>query len=206
MKLHFTYNLQDLNQALAVAEQTAEHADILGVGSLLLFKEGIKAVKSFKATFPQKEIFAETRITEKGDDVVEMMARAGANYVSILAGTFNNTIKKTVVAAKNFDVKVALDLLDSPSLGQSAMDAKTLGVSLLILHRHYGQNESADLENDWHNVRENTSLPIFITGKIDESSLEHALNLKPQGIMIGGSVSKADNPNKAAQLFKSRIG
>ena len=48
IKLHFTYNIADLAQAIKIAEQTAEYADIIGVGSLLLFKEGVGAIKAFK--------------------------------------------------------------------------------------------------------------------------------------------------------------
>jgi 3-hexulose-6-phosphate synthase/6-phospho-3-hexuloisomerase len=205
MKLHFTYNLPDLTQALTIAEQTAEFADILGIGSLLLFKEGVKAIKTFKATFPNKAIFAEAKITEKADDAIAMMAQAGASYVSVLAGTFHSSIKKAVSAAQGFDVQVALDLLDAQSLGQTALDAKTLGVHQLILHRPPRPEQIAELEAEWHNVRENTKLPIFITGKIDETNIQQVLTLKPQGIMIGAAITKASNPAKAAHFFRSIV-
>lgn len=207
MKLHFTYNTTDLNNALTLADQTAEYADSLGVGSLLLFKEGTRAIKEFKGRFPNKEIFAEAKITEKADEAVAMMAQSGANYISILAGTLNHTIKKAVATAKNFDTKIALDLLDAPSHGQSAMDAKSLGAHLLILHRPHGQEKESNSESDWpavwYNVKDNTTLPIYITGKIDETNIQQTISLKPQGIMIGTALAKADNPAKMAHYFRS---
>jgi 3-keto-L-gulonate-6-phosphate decarboxylase len=206
MKLHFTLNLPDMDQALTIAKQTAEYADILGVGSLLLYKEGIKAIQTFRATFPNKEIFAEARISERAEDAVSMMATAGANHISVLACAPQSTIKKAVEKAKDFDVKIALDLLGAPSLGQIAMDAKTLGITTLIVHRPLTkQGDMAELDAEWHNVKENTKLPIFITGKIDESTIQHILSLKPSGIMIGTAITKADNPAKAAYFFKSLI-
>src|SRR3972149_7624419 len=113
MKLHFTYNLTDLNQALSIAEQTAEFADILGIGSLLLYKEGLNAIKTFNKKFPNKDIFVEAHNIEKADEAVKMMAESGAKYISILAGTLNSIIKKAVNAAQPFDAKIALDLLDA---------------------------------------------------------------------------------------------
>ena len=206
MKLHITYNLQDLNQALKIAEQTAEYADIIGVGSLLIFKEGIKAIKTFKATFPNKEIFAEANISEKAGDAVKIIASAGASYISVFAGAFHNTIKKAVEAAKEFDVKIALDLLSSSSIGQSALDAKTLGAHMLILHRSPSIDTSTEeLESEFCNVRDNTKLPIFIAGKIDISNIEQIKALKPRGIIICNAITKADNPAKAAYTFKSLI-
>ncbi len=203
MQLHITYNFADLNQALNVAQQTAEYADILGIGSLLLLKDGVKSIKAFKTAFPNKAIFAESRLSEKADQAVTMMAQAGANYVSVLACCFHSTIKKTVETAKSFDVKVALDLFNAPSTGQSAMDAKMLGVHLLLLHRLPHADESIEIEAEWHNVRDNSKLPIFITGKIDEENFTKIIALKPQGIMIGGAITQAENPAKAAHYFRS---
>ncbi len=206
MKLHFTFNLPDLSKALTIAQQTAEYADVLGIGSLLLFKEGINAIQAFRATFPNKEIFAEARLCEKAEDSVNMMATAGANYISVLAIAPGSTIKKAVEKAKDFDVKIALDLLGAPTLGQIALDAKTLGINLLIFHRPLSKpGDLAELDAEWHNVKENTKLPLFITGKIDETTIQHILSLKPHGIMIGAAITKANNPAKAAHFFKSLI-
>jgi 3-hexulose-6-phosphate synthase len=205
MKLHFTYNFSDLAQAIKIAEQTAEYADIIGVGSLLLFKEGTKAIKTFKAAFPNKDIFAETKIVEKADEAVTMMAQAGATYISVLAGTFNASLKKAVTTARRLEVKIALDLLDAPSMGQAAMDAKTLGADLLILHNAPHQDDTVDIDSVWHNVRDNTTVSIFVTGKIDLSNFQQVAALKPQGIMIGSPVTQAENPGQAAQLFRSMV-
>lgn len=206
MKLHITYNVPDLTQAITLAEQTAEYADILGVGSLLLFREGVRAIKTFKASFPDKDIFAEARLTEKAPEAVNMMANAGASYISILAGAYTSTIKKAVDAAKSSDVKIALDLLDAQSIGQTALDAKTLGVHVLILHRTpSGPRDIAELEAEWHNVRENTNVPIFITGKITEDQIESIIALKPHGLMVGTAITKADHPAKVAHAFKTLI-
>lgn len=203
MKLHFTYNLPDLTQALKIAQQTAEFADIIGVGSLLLFKEGVRAIQSFKSAFPSKEIFAEARVSEKPDEVIAMMAQAGASYISVSEATFTSCIKKAAEAAKRHDINISLDLLGAPSLGQLAMDAKTLGVHSLIVHRAPNPEEAAEHASEWRDVRDNTKLPIFVTGKIDESNFKEIVDLKPYCIMIGAAITKADNPAKAAHFFRS---
>jgi len=205
MKLHISYNFADLAQAIDVAKQTSEFADILGIGSLLMFKEGINAIRTFKTTFPDKDIFVEAKIVEKATEAVTLFAQAGANYVSVLAGTYHSTIKKAVDTAKTFDMKVCLDLLDSHSPGQSVVDAKTQGVYGIIMHRGPSSDESFDLESEWPNVRDNTNLPVFIGGKIDESTFEQVIGLKPQGVIIGSAITKAGNPAKMAQYFKSLI-
>jgi 3-hexulose-6-phosphate synthase len=202
MKLHFTYNLPDLAQSLSLAKQTAEHADVIGIGSLLLLAEGVRAVKEFKKAFPHKPLCAEAKITERADEAVMLLAQAGATHITVLAGAFYNSIKKAVETAHRLDVKVILDLLDAPSLGQTAMDAKSLGADILILHRSPGE-EMSELDNEWQNVRDNSTLPVFITGKIDETTIAQIVALKPQGIIVSTLLAKSDNPAKTAAHLRS---
>jgi 3-hexulose-6-phosphate synthase len=206
MKLQISYNFPDIQQAIEIAQQTAEFADIIGVGSLLLFKEGIKAIKLFKSTFPNKEIFAEAKIIEKAQDSVTMLAQAGARYISVLAGSPHNTIKKAVETAKLFDAKIALDLLDAHSIGQSAHDAKTIGIDMLIINRiPHIPGTNLEVESEWHSARENTALPIFITGKIDKSNIQQIIDLKPHGILIGSAITRANSPKQEAYNIKNLL-
>jgi 3-hexulose-6-phosphate synthase len=207
MKFQISYNLPNLSEAIAIAQQSAEYADIIGIGSLLIYKEGLNAIKMFKAAFPQKEIFVEAKIIEKAPDTITMFAQAGATYISILAGAPHSTIKKAIETARTMDIKIALDLLDTQSAGQAAHDAKTIGINMLIINRipHLNADEPTEIEAEWQNVRGNTDLPIFITGKIDRSNIQQYLDLKPQGIIIGASITRATSPKDEAQFFKSLL-
>jgi len=205
MKLYISFNMTNLAKAIEIAEQTAQQADILGIGHLLLLKEGIKAIELFRKTFPTKELFVESPIIEKGAESVTLFAQAGANYVSILAGAPLPTMKNAIETAQQMGVKIGLDLLDSESIGQSALDAKTIGAQFLVLQRADISEDTDEIENSWRNVRDNTTLPIFITGKINESNIAQVAQLKPYGIIIGSAITKADNPAQKAIFFKTLL-
>lgn len=85
------------------------------------------------------------------------------------------------------------------------MDATTLGVDMLILHHAPHMEEASDIDSVWHNVRDNTKLPIFITGKVDSSNFAQVVSLKPQGIMLGSPITRAESPIRAAQSFRALI-
>lgn len=203
MKLQISYNFTDLSQALNSAQKTAEFADIIEVGPLLIYKEGINAIKTFKAKFPRKILFANAKITEKANNAVELFANAGADMISILAGIPQGTIKKTVEAARIFNLDVIIDIFDMQTAGQIALDAKSLGLNAILLHQPPVPFDLYDYTSHWHSIQANTDLPLFITGNIDRTNINQIKNLKPYCIAIGSAITKAENQTTEAQFFKT---
>lgn len=203
MKLQVSYNFTDLSQALSSAQKTAEFADIIEVGPLLIYKEGINAVKTFKSNFPRKQLFANAKISEKANDAVELFASAGANIISVLAGIPQGTIKKTVETARRFNIDVVIDVFDIQTAGQIALDAKSLGVNAILLHQPSAPFDLYDYTSHWHSIQANTDLPLFITGNIDRTNINQIKNLKPACIAIGSAITKAENQTTEVQFFKN---
>ena len=84
--------MTDLDKALAVAELTQNYADVIEVGSLLIYKHGDAAVRAFKERFPQKTILADAKIADHAKDAITLLAQAGADWITVLAGTNKNTV------------------------------------------------------------------------------------------------------------------
>jgi len=204
MKFHLSYALDTLDSALALAKETEQFVDIMGISPLLLYKEGIRAVSQFRAAFPNKELFVEANLTEKTDILTKMFADAGATYISVGAGTFYSHIQRAVIAGKERDVKIVLNLLDASQVGQVTLDAKNLGVSALIFNQP-AQEVQTDINSLWHSVRDNTKLPIFIASKITQETLPVIAQLNPYGVMIGTAIVKASDPVREARAFAMAI-
>jgi 3-hexulose-6-phosphate synthase len=205
MKLQISYNFTDLNQALDVARKTVNHADILEVGSLLIYKEGINAIKQFKINFPQKPIFADVKISENVQSAIGLLAQAGANIISILAGIPYNTIKKAADEAKKLGLSLALDVIDTPDASQISLDAKQLGIDIILVHQPSVETDPVEFASQIQSIQANTKIPLFITGRIDRDNIQQIISLKPQGIAIGSAIIKADNPYQEALYFKSLL-
>lgn len=205
MKLQISYNFDDLEHALEIAETTFNFADIIEVGSLLIFKEGINAIQVFKKNFPRKPLFANVKISENVQASVELVAGAGATMISILGGIPQNTVKKATEIAHKLDVKIVLDVFDMQTAGQVALDSKTLGIDAILLHQPPHPFDVTDFASHWQSVQANTELPLFITGNVDRSNINYIKNLKPACIAIGSGITKSDNPASEAQFFKSVV-
>jgi 3-hexulose-6-phosphate synthase len=201
MKLQIAFDITDLDKAIEVAKKVEEQSDILEIGTLLIYKNGIKAIERFREAFPKKTLLADTKIIDRGKEAVATMASAGADWITVMAGTGKEVIHSASTMAHQCNVKVMLDLVDSSSLGQSALDAKNLGADALLFHQAYDEKDALILLDKWEMVRGNTPLPIFVSAKINRSSIFNILNIKPDGIVVGKSIIDADDPTLEAQFF-----
>lgn len=203
MKLQIAFDLTDLSKALEIARQIEEHADIFEVGTLLLYKNGARAIEEFKEAFARKPILADSKIVDRGKEAATTLTSAGADWITVMAGTGNEVIHAACTAAHQANAKVMLDLVDATSIGQSALEAKNMGVDALMFHQAYDEKDTLILFDKWEMVRGNTTLPIFVSAKITRTTIGTIAAIKPDGIIIGKSIIDSDSPAQEAAFYKS---
>ena len=204
MKLFISFNLLDLNKALTIAHEVNNYCDAFEIGPVLLAQYGAQGIQKFRAEFPHKIIMADTNIAEFEKEYVEIAARSGADWVTVLAGASNNTIHNTCSAAHSAGKKVMLDLIDTLSAGQSAVDAQAFGLDALIVHNTETNNPFMLIDR-WDLVRGNTKLPIFICNYVDRNNIGQLIKLDPAGIIIGRAITHAADPRHEANHFYNII-
>lgn len=200
MKLQIAFDLTDLDKAVAIAINVAPYASMLEVGSLLIFKNGVKAIEKFRETFPEKTIVADVKIVDRGKQAVTTIAQAGADWITVMAGTSKDVIHSVCATAHDLNKHVMLDLLDACSLGQSALEAKSLGIDALLFHKPY-EDDSLLFLDKWEMIKGNSNLPIFIAGKINRDIAERIKSINPDGLIIGKAITEASNPEDEAKFF-----
>lgn len=205
MKLQIAFDMSNIEKALEIATQVADYADIFEVGTLLLYSHGVKAVKLFKEQFPRKQILADAKIIDRGKEAISLFAEAGADWVTVMAGTGKDVIHAACTAAHQAKIQVMLDLVDAASLGQSAMEAKNLGADALLFHQAFDEKESVQFLDKWEMVKGNTQLPVFVSAKITRDTINYFLSLRSDGLIIGKSITDSSDPAQEAQYFKDLL-
>jgi len=205
MKLQVAFDIIDLQKSLEVASQIEEYVDIFEIGTLLIYNHGIHALNEFHKTFPKKTIFVDSKIVDRGKDAASLFVQTNADWMTVMAGTSKEVIHSVTSTAHASNRKVMLDLLDSNSVGQSALEAKKLGVDALLFHQPYDIAESLIFLDKWDMVKGNSELPIFISAKIGRDNIDDILQIKPDGIIIGRTVVHAKNPREEIEYFYKKI-
>jgi len=206
MKLQISYDFTNLSQAIEIAKKTAEFADIIEIGAPLLISEGVKAIETFNKEFPGKPILADAKLVDRVTEIIPVLCNAGAKYITVLYGTSNKVIQKAATTAHSLDSKIVLDLIDAETMGQAARDSQSLKVDHILFHYPREVYDFYSKMDQWEIVKGNTDLPIFVSGRIVKSHIKEILKLKPQGIVIGEAITKAEDPAKEAKYFKDLLG
>ena len=200
MKLQISFDCIELEKALDVADSIFKYADIIEVGTSLILEYGVKSVEKFRKQLPNSIILADTKIIDRGNTISELMFDHGADWITVMGGASKHVIHNVSNTAKIRNKSVMLDLLDSQSPGQSAMEAKNLGVDAVLIHRHNNDDDLTFLDR-WEMVRGNTELPIFISTDIDKESIKKVILLNPNGIVVGKAITASSDPDQEALFF-----
>lgn len=205
MKLQIAFDIPNLESCLKIAKEVEPFCDRFEIGSILLYKYGIEAIKQFRKEFPDKELLAETQIVKKGKDITILCLEAGADIVTVMAGAHKQVIH-SVCAYAGSKKRVVLDLADTLQLGEASMEAKILGIDAILFNQSPdAKSESITMLDQWDIVKGNTKLPIFITSSINRNTIQKILSLKPDGIVIGKAIVEQDNPAEEAKYFYDLI-
>lgn len=138
--VQISLDLTNIEEALQTAEMAVRAGiDWLEAGTPLLLAEGLHGVKRLRAAFPDIPIVADLKTMDGGYLETEMMAKAGATHVVVMARAHEETIRIVVQAGKDFNVKVMGDNLGCTSMVEGAQRLEALGCDYIIHHIGYDE-------------------------------------------------------------------
>jgi len=201
MNLQVSFDFTDLEKAIEIAKRIEPYVDIIEIGSMLIYQYGSAAIKTFREQLPESTLLADAKVIDRGKESATILLGAGANWVTVMAGTGKNVIHAACTTAHGFNKKVMLDIIDASSPGQSALEAKNLGADAILFHQPFDEEDPLSFLDKWDMVRGNTNLPIYISAKITRDTLEKIIPLKPDGIIVGRTITQAEDPAQEAKYF-----
>src|SRR5690625_3491001 len=119
--VQISLDLTNIDEALETAAMAMRAGvDWLEAGTPLILAEGLHGVRKLREAFPDVPIVADLKTMDGGYLEAEMMAKAGASCVVVMARAHEETIKCVVKAGHDFGVKVMGDNLGSSNMVAAA--------------------------------------------------------------------------------------
>lgn len=138
--VQISLDLTNIDEALETAAMALRAGvDWLEAGTPLILAEGLHGVRKLREAFPGIPIVADLKTMDGGYLEAEMMAKAGATHVVVMARAHAETIKVVVQAGKDYGVKVMGDNLGCPDMVQGAKWLEDLGCDYIIHHIGYDE-------------------------------------------------------------------
>jgi len=182
--------------------------DWLEAGTPLIIAKGMNGVRALRERFPDAPIVADLKTMDGGWLEAELMAKAGATLVVVMAQAHEETIKCVVQAGKDMGVKVMGDNLACPDMIAGAKYLEDLGCDYVIHHIGYderrgiaarGERQPSPLDQ-LREIVEAVSVPVQAVGGL---TIEQAVQTPEYGapLVVLGAPLTVD-----ADAFKTADG
>lgn len=207
--VQISLDLTNIDEALETAALARRAGvDWLEAGTPLILAEGLHGVRALRDAFPDVPVIADLKTMDGGYLEAEMMAKAGATHVVVMAQAHAETIKCVVQAGADFGCKVMGDNLGYTTMVDGAKVLEDLGCDYVIHHIGYDERRGIAAAggrmpsplDDLRKVVEAVSVPVQAVGGL---SLEQAVQCPQLGapLVVLGAPLTID-----ADAFKTADG
>ncbi len=205
--LQLALDFINLSQAMRAAKEAVAAGEIwLEAGTPLIKSEGLNAVRSLRAEFPDHTIIADMKIMDAGRTEVEMAANAGANIVAVLGAASDSTIEECVEAGKRYDTQIMVDLAEVADPVARAVRAQELGAGIIGVHCPIDvQMRGGDPFDTLAAVSQAVTIPVAVAGGINSETTPRALEAGASIVIVGGAINKAPDATQATRQMLEAI-
>src|SRR4051794_17520554 len=138
--MQISLDVVTIDEALSTAEMALRAGvDWLEAGTPLIIAEGMNGVRALRERFPDVPIVADLKTMDGGYLEAELMAKAGATHVVVMARAHEETLRCVVKAGRNLGVAVMGDNLACPDMVAGARMLEDLGCDFVIHHIGYDE-------------------------------------------------------------------
>lgn len=208
MKLQITLDILELDQALEYLDEIAPYADIVEVGTPLSLMYGIEAVRKVKERYPELVVLDDIKLCDGGKRSSHACLSKGADMITVLGISDKATIQAGIEEANKLGKRTVVDMIHAENLEEKIKQADDLGAHVIGVHvgidsQAHGENPLAALKIAKASVKR---AEISVAGGLkDDRYLDQILEYKPDILVVGNGIRKAENPADTARRIKERM-
>ena len=210
MRLQLAIDTQTLSEAEALVSRVRDLVDLVEVGTPLMIREGVGAVRRLRAVFPDLTLVADLKIADGGHFEATLGFEAGARIVTVLAAAADETIRDAVRAGHERGGEVMVDLMGVSDLARRAAEVDRLGVRWVCLHTSVdvqrGDAEHRAVQGLRRVKDVLRSAGTAVAGGITAATAPALAALRPDLVVVGSAIARAADPRAAATALRRALG
>ncbi len=206
-RLQLAFDFLQVPEILRLVEQVADLVDLVEIGTPVIIRDGVQAVRRLKDAFPEMPVVADLKIMDGGDYEASLAFEAGADWVTALALADELTIAQAVKAGRSYDRNIMVDMIGVAEVGRRAAAMEALGAACVCVHtaidvQHTGRNPLSELRAIKGVLR---SACTAVAGGIDARTIAEVSREQPDILVVGGGITRQADPRAAAQELRRRM-
>lgn len=205
MKLQLALDRLERKECFELLEATKASIDWIEVGTGVIKEYGMAIVREIKDSYPNHTLVADMKTCDAGKHEAKQAFEAGADIVTVMAFSADQTIKDTLNVAQQYKKRIMIDLLGITDK-KRIVELENLGVDLVSLH--FGKDMQQEKEvstNLFDLVNETSNFEVSVAGGINEYSLPDMVKQNPNIVIVGSAITSADNPKEVSLKLKGMI-
>ncbi|GAL20695.1 3-keto-L-gulonate 6-phosphate decarboxylase [Vibrio maritimus] len=196
-----------LPAAIEVAKNVESFVDVIEVGTILAFAEGMNAVKTLRKNHPDHILVCDMKTTDGGAILSKLAFEAGADWITVSAAAHIATIGACKKVADEFNGEIQIEIYGNWTM-EDAKAWVNLGINQAIYHR----SRDAELagvgwtEDDLVKMRQLSDLGIelSITGGIVPEDIYLFEGIKAKTFIAGRALA-GENGKATAEALRDQI-
>lgn len=203
MKLQAAIDCPSIDQALALMERIHPYVDIVEIGSYLGLIEGFSALSKMKKAYPDKLILSDAKLVDGGYDIAAAAYDAGADIVTTIGMTNNETCRGVVKAAHERGKLAMVDTIGVVNLAERTRELDEMGFDYILVHTAHDMLNciSAPIEA-LKVIKANVKhAKAGISGGITPEQMPEIVAAQPDWIVVGSALYNAEDPLAVARAF-----
>lgn len=205
-KLQIALDTTTIQEGFEIIDKVYDYIDIIEIGTPMIFRYGVNAIKEFKDKYSEKIILADMKIADAGYFETKLALEKGADIVTVLGVADNDTIKDSLKATKEYNKELLVDLIETTDKRNKVETLENMGVDYICVHtgvdkqkRGYNPlDELKEIESFVNNTK------IASAGGIN---LDTAFDIAMYSdvVIVGGFLTNAKDSKMAAKELKEKI-
>ena len=204
MKIQLALDRLQIEEAITMARRVADSVDWLEVGTSLVKEFGMESVRAMRKAFPGHTILADMKINDNARYECALAFDAGADVVTVMAVAPIVTIEIVQEMAQKMQKQYMIDLLNAPLSLQNKLKERFCD-AIFCLHTSKDEQEEKVLNEskaimDWKGRR------VAVAGGVTLERIPELIELcRPEIFIVGGAITKAEQPEIMAGHFKQTL-
>ena len=195
------------DKALVVADNVHSFVDIIEVGTILAFADGMHAVSALRKKYPSHILVCDMKITDGGAILSRMAFEAGADWLTVSAAAHIATIAACKKVADEFNREIQIEIYGNWTF-EDAQKWVDLGIRQAIYHR----SRDAELAGiGWtdtdigkmHRLSD-LGLELSITGGIVPEDIKLFAGIKAKSFIAGRALA-GEQGKQTAEALREQI-